>query len=70
MHNLILRAEYDYNRLTFSNSFSSFFDNHSLFLSAELPFRFGRAQQVSLGADTNVSLGASPPAPQRDEFDV
>jgi hypothetical protein len=70
MHNLILRAEYDYNRLTFSNSFSSFFDNHSLFLSAELPFRFGRAQQVSLGADTNVSLGASPSAPQRDEFDV
>jgi hypothetical protein len=70
MHNLILRAEYDYNRLTLSNSFNSFFENHSLFLSAELPFRFGRAQQVSLGADTNVSLGASPSAPQRDEFDV
>jgi hypothetical protein len=70
MHNLILRAEYDYNRLSFSNSFNSFFENHSLFLSAELPFRFGRAQQISLGADTNVSLGASPSAPQRDEFDV
>jgi hypothetical protein len=35
-----------------------------------LPFRFGRAQQLSFGADTNVSLGASPSAPQRDEFDV
>ena len=69
-HNLILRAEYDYNRLTLSNSFSSFFDNHSIFFSAELPFRFGRAQQLSLGADTNVSLGSSPSAPQRDEFDV
>jgi hypothetical protein len=69
-HNLILHAEYDYNRLTLSNSFNSFFDNHSIFLSAELPFRFGRAQQLSIGVDTNVSLGASPSTPQRDEFDV
>src|SRR5437588_1698702 len=69
-HNLMLHAEYDYNRLTFSNSFNGFFSNHSIFLSAELPFRIGRAQQISLGADTNVSLGASPSAPQRDEFDV
>jgi hypothetical protein len=69
-HNLLLHAEYDYNRLTFSNSFHDFFSNHSIFLSAELPFRFGRAQQVSLGVDTNVSLDSSPSAPQRDEFDV
>ena len=69
-HNLILRAEYDYNRLTFSNSFNDFFSNHSIFLNAELPFRFGRAQQISIGADTNLSLGASPSAPQRHEFDV
>jgi hypothetical protein len=68
-HNLVLRAEYDYNRLTYSNSFNGFFDNHSIFLSAEVPFRFGRAQQISIGADTNVSLGSSPSAPQRDEFD-
>jgi hypothetical protein len=69
-HNLVLHAEYDYNRLTFSNSFNDFFINHSIFLSAELPFRFGRAQQVSLGVDTNVSLDSSPSIPQRDEFDV
>jgi Putative beta-barrel porin 2 len=69
-HNLMLHAEYDYNRLTFSNSFNDFFSNHSIFLSAELPFRFGRAQQVSLGVDTNVSLDSNPSAPQRDEFDV
>jgi Putative beta-barrel porin 2 len=69
-HNLMLRAEYDYNRLTFSNSFNDFFSNHSIFLSAELPFRIGRAQQISLGADTNVSLDSSPSAPQRHEFDV
>jgi len=69
-HNLMLHAEYDYNRLTFSNSFNDFFSNHSIFVSAELPFRFGRAQQVSLGVDTNVSLDSNPSAPQRDEFDV
>jgi hypothetical protein len=69
-HNLMLHAEYDYNRLTGSNSFNGFFSNHSIFASAELPFRFGRAQQVSFGADANVSLDASPSAPQRDEFDV
>lgn len=69
-HNLMLRAEYDYNRLTSSNSFNDFFSNHSIFLSAELPFRFGRAQQLSIGADTNLSLGSSPSAPQRHEFDV
>ena len=69
-HNLMLRAEYDYNRLTFSNSFNDFFSNHSIFLNAELPFRFGRAQQLSIGADTNLSLGSSPSAPQRHEFDV
>lgn len=69
-HNLLLRAEYDYNRLTFSNSFNDFFSNHSIFLSAELPFRIGRAQQISLGADTNLSLDSSPSAPQRHEFDV
>jgi hypothetical protein len=69
-HNLLLHAEYDYNRLTFSNSFNDFFSNHSIFFTAELPFRIGRAQQISLGMDTNVSLGASPSAPQRDEFDV
>jgi hypothetical protein len=70
LHNLVLRGEYDYNRLTTTNSFSSFFDNHSIFLSAELPFRFGRAQQLSLGADANITLAASPSPPQRDEFDV
>jgi hypothetical protein len=69
-HNLMLHAEYDYNRLTFSNSFNDFFSNHSIFVSAELPFRIGRAQQVSLGADTNFSLHASPSPPRRDEFDV
>jgi hypothetical protein len=69
-HNLVLRGEYDYNRLTLSNSLNGFFTNHSIFLSAELPFRIGRAQQISIGSDTNLSLDSSPSAPQRHEFDV
>jgi hypothetical protein len=70
VHNLMLHAEYDYNRLTFSNSFNDFFSNHSIFVSAELPFRMGRAQQFSLGADTNISLHADPSPPRRHEFDI
>lgn len=69
LHNLMLRGEYGYNRLTFSNSFNDFFTNHSIFLGAELPFRIGRAQQFSLGVDTNVSLHAEPSPPRRHEFD-
>src|ERR1700674_3025948 len=69
LHNLSLRAEYDYNRLTFESSFNDFFSNHSLFVSAELPFRFGRAQQLSIGADANVSIHAEPEAPRRNDFD-
>ena len=70
LHNLMLRGEYGYNRLTFSNSFNDFFSNHSIFLGAELPFRIGRAQQFSLGVDTNISLHAEPSPPRRHEFDV
>lgn len=70
LHNLMLRAEYGYNRLTFSNSFNDFFTNHSIFLGAELPFRIGRAQQFSLGVGTNVSLHAEPSPPRRHEFDA
>ena len=70
LHNLVLRAEYDYNRLTFSNSFDEFFSNHSLAFGAELPFRFGRAQQLSVGTDVNISLHADPDGPRRNDFDL
>lgn len=70
VHNLVLRAQYDYNRLTSRHSFDNLFSDHSLFLSAELPFRLDRAQQISLGADASLSFAADPDPPQRDEFDV
>jgi hypothetical protein len=68
-HNLLLRIEYDYNRLTKKNSFAAFFQNHGFIVNAEIPFRFGRAQQLSLGAEANISAAAEesgqPPPPVR-----
>jgi hypothetical protein len=69
-HNLILRAIYDYNRLTMRDSFDAFFENHSIILNAELPFRFGRAAHLAVGADANFSLAGEPDGPRRHDFDV
>jgi hypothetical protein len=68
LHNLTLRAEYDYNRLTDEASFDDFFSNHSLIFSADLPFHLSRSQQLSLGVDTNISLTADPEPPRRHDF--
>jgi hypothetical protein len=57
-HNLLLRLEYDYNRLTEKNSFAAFFQNHAFILDAEVPFRFGRAQTLTLGVNLNISAAA------------
>jgi hypothetical protein len=70
LHNLVLRAQYDYNRLNRRQTFDEFYSDHSIFLSAELPFRIDRAQQISLGADTSLSFAADQDRPQRNEFDV
>ena len=57
-HNLLLRLEYDYNRLTEKNSFAAFFQNHAIILDASIPFQFGRAQTLTLGADLDISMAA------------
>ena len=57
-HNLLLRLEYDYNRLTEKNSFAAFFQNHAIIIDAGIPFQFGRAQTLTLGADLNISIAA------------
>ena len=66
-HNLSLHARYDYNRLTDTDDFDEFFVNHSYLLSASMPFRIGRAQQVAIGIDTQLSFWSHPgcAAPQR-----
>lgn len=70
LHNLVLRAAYHYNRLTSDNSFDDFFSDHSLTLGADMPFRIGRAQQVSIGVQTNISLAADPEPPRRSDFEA
>ena len=69
-YNLMLRAWYDYNRLTMKDSFDAFFENHAVIINAEFPFRVGRAQRVSIGTDANFSVGGDPDAPRRHDFDV
>ena len=67
-HNLSLRAVYDYNRLTDTDHFDEFFVNHSIILNAELPFRIGRAQQLSLGVGLDLSFYANPEPPRRNNY--
>jgi hypothetical protein len=69
-HNLMLRAWYDFNRLTFDDRLGDeFFSNHQVLLDAELPIRLGRAQQVTVGADTDLSVGADHQSPRRNDYE-
>ena len=69
-HNLALHAEYIYTCFTDTDHFDDFFSNHALYFNAEIPFRFSRAQQISLGAEINISIAGIPEQPRRDEFGV
>ncbi len=69
MHDLLLRAQYDFNRLTADEFDNEFFSDHAIALSAELPFRIGRAQQVGLGVSTSINLASDPDGPGRHEFE-
>jgi hypothetical protein len=70
LHNLVLRGWYDFNRLTTGDRLGEeFFSNHQILFDAELPFRFGRAQQVSIGADTNLSVAADHQFPRRNDYE-
>ncbi len=66
-HNLVLRADYAYNRLT-DEDFDEFFASHAVNVGAELPFRIGRAQQVSLGLDASFNIASFPDAPGRNDY--
>ena len=67
LHNLVLRGGIDFNRLTGTDNFDSFFSDYSLGLAAELPIRIGRAQQISVGLGAAISLYATPSPPQRND---
>jgi hypothetical protein len=69
-HNLALRAIYDYNRLTDTDDFDEFFVDHSYILSASVPFHIRRAQQVTVGVDTQLSFESHPDGPRRNDYSV
>lgn len=68
LHNLRLRAEYAFNRLT-DDGFDELFSDHSLILNAEVPLRLGRAQQVALGTSAKIALDTTPEAPGRHDVE-
>ena len=68
LRNLIVRGEYNYNRLT-SDGFDEFFSDHAIFVNAELPFRIGRAQQISVGTSAEFVIDSEPDAPGRHDFE-
>jgi len=70
LHNLLLRAEYDFNRLTSGDHLGAeFFSNHTIILDAEVPFQINRAQRFTLGVDTNLSVGADHQSPRRNDYE-
>src|SRR5205814_8561362 len=69
-HNLSLRGYYDYNRETDTDNFDEFFVNHSIILTAELPFRIARAQQLLAGVGLNLSFYANPESPRRNNYSL
>lgn len=68
-HNLQLRFEYDFNRLTNKDSFDDFFSDHTFIANAEMPFRIGRAQLVTIGLNENISVAAVPDSPRRNDYE-
>lgn len=68
LRNLILRLDYDYNRLTQEDLSDEFFSDHSIVFGGEIPVRIGRAQQITGGADFSFSFAASPDAPARHDY--
>lgn len=69
-HNLLLRFEYDFNRLTEKDSFDDFFSDHIFIANAEMPFQIGRAQSISIGLNENISVAAVPDLARRNDYEA
>ena len=69
-NHLVLRAWYDFNRLTFDDRLGDeFFSNHSILLNAEVPFRLSRGQQIVVGGNVDLSVGADHQSPRRNDYE-
>ena len=67
-YNMLLRLEYDFNRLT-DDDFNEFFANHAIVASAEIPIRVSRNQQLWFGVVAEISVDADDDAPRRNNYD-
>lgn len=70
LENLVLRAEYNYDRLTTKDSFDAFFENHNVIVNAEVPLKIGRAQQLAFGTTATISARSIPETPRRNDYEA
>lgn len=70
LDNLLLRLQYNYNRLSTNQGWDEFFSDHSIIFNAEVPVALGRAQQLAFGTYVKISLAAEPEAPRRDDYEA
>jgi hypothetical protein len=70
LENLVLRATFNYNRLTEKNTFHAFFENYDVILNAELPVRINRAQLLSFGTSAIISMNTEPELPRRNDYEA
>lgn len=66
--NLVLRAYYEYIRLTDTDDTYAALFQHGVFLSAELPFTIDARQQIALGLYGRASLETHPAHARRQEI--
>jgi hypothetical protein len=70
LDNLLLRLQYNYNRLSTDQGWDEFFSDHSIIFNAEEPVPLGRAQQLAFGTYVKISLAAEPERPRRDDYEA
>ena len=70
LDNLLLRLQYNYNRLSSDQGWDEFFSDHSIIFNAEEPVPLGRAQQLAFGTYVKISLASEPERPRRDDYEA
>src|ERR1700730_6158796 len=70
LDNLLLRLQYNYNRLSTDQGWDEFFSDHSIIFNAEAPVPLGRNQQLAFGTYVKISLASDPEAPRRDDYEA
>lgn len=67
--NLVVRALYDYDRLSGTDDFDGIFFSHGFLFNAELPIRLSHNQSLALGVNTRVNIKTHPGRAQRNEVE-